>query len=240
MEDESSGTSKEPSIAELPKHILSLIAMQGALLSLKQQRAGIASLLDIDDSKFVRISVALTFFAGSSIGAAYILEARPNSNWGKFMSRLSLLFGALTYILVLVILLPALEIPTLLFWIICFVSFIVVYSYPYLKTLFTDAVGAFKNLPQYVNNAIARCFPMKPDEEEQSGHVQQIPRSIPAQIEPPMLELPSSIKAMDNQIIEDEVAAALQNQQYQNGPHHHLDISDLCATEPAHQWQCAS
>ncbi|CAL2248742.1 unnamed protein product [Prunus armeniaca] len=79
------GTSKEPSIAELHKYILSLIAMQGALLSLKQQRAEMASLLDIDDPNFVRISVALTFFRGASIGAAYILKARPNSNWGKFI-----------------------------------------------------------------------------------------------------------------------------------------------------------
>ncbi|CAL8138139.1 unnamed protein product [Prunus armeniaca] len=227
MEEKSLATSKEPSIAELPKHILSLIAMQGALLSLKQQRAGMASLLDIDDPNVVRVSVALTFFGGSSIGAAYILEARPNSNWGKFMSKLSLLFGALTYILVLVILLPALEIPTLLFWIICFVSFIAVYSYPYLKTLFTGAVGAFENLQENIKNMIiARCFTSKPDEEEQSGHVQQIPGSIPALIQPPMLESPFSIKAMDDQIIEDEVAAALQNQQYQNGRHHHLDISD--------------
>ncbi|XP_008229418.1 PREDICTED: uncharacterized protein LOC103328784 [Prunus mume] len=201
--------------------------MQGALLSLKQQRAGMASLLDIDDPNFVRISVALTFFGGSSIGH-YILEASPNSNWGKFMSRLSLLFGALTYILVLGILLPALEIPSLLFWIICFVSFIAVSSYPYLKTLFTGAVGAFENLQENVKNMIiARCFT-----SEQSGHVQQIPGSVPAQIEPPMLESPISIKAMDDQIIEDEVPAALQNQQYQNGPHNHLDISDLCGLPP--------
>ncbi|CAL9013199.1 unnamed protein product [Prunus brigantina] len=128
------GRSEQPTIAELHKYILSLIAMLSALLSLKQQRAGMASLLDIDDPNFVSISVALTFYGGVSIGAACILEAHPNSNWGKLMSNLSLFFGALTYILELMILVPALGVAALLFWIICFVSFMTVYSYPYLKS----------------------------------------------------------------------------------------------------------
>ncbi|PQM37185.1 uncharacterized protein Pyn_39941 [Prunus yedoensis var. nudiflora] len=164
MGEKSLATSKEPAISELPKYILSLITMQVAVLSLRRQRAGMPSLLDIDEPNFG--SVALTLFGGSSIGAAYILKARPNSNWGKFMSTLGLLFGALTYILVLVILVPDLETPALLCWIFCFLIFIGVSSYPYLKTLFTGAVGAFENLQDFVmNRIIAHCFPMKRDEE---------------------------------------------------------------------------
>ncbi|CAL8138135.1 unnamed protein product [Prunus armeniaca] len=57
------GTSKELSIAELHKYILSLIAMQGALLSQKQQRAEMASLLDIDDPNFGGHQLALLIYS---------------------------------------------------------------------------------------------------------------------------------------------------------------------------------
>ncbi|CAL2250152.1 unnamed protein product [Prunus armeniaca] len=70
------------------------------------------------------------------------------------MDKICLLFGALALVLELVILVPALGLSALLLWIVCFVSFIAVYSYPYLKILFTRAVGgvvhAFKTLREYL------------------------------------------------------------------------------------------
>ncbi|KAI5340909.1 hypothetical protein L3X38_020183 [Prunus dulcis] len=143
--------------------------MLGVLLSLKQ-RAGMTSLFDTNHLIFVMLVVALTVYCGALIGATYILKAHSNSNFGKFVSSLSLSFGALTFILELMILVPYLGSAALLIW---FVSFVAVYLYPYIKTWFTSAVGGIvhtcENLIEYLKNMIiARCFTMKPD-EEQSG-----------------------------------------------------------------------
>ncbi|PQM40499.1 hypothetical protein Pyn_15174 [Prunus yedoensis var. nudiflora] len=141
--------------------------MLGVLLQLKQG-AGTKSLFDTDYQTIVILIVVLIVYNGSLIGGTYIRHAHLiNSDLGKFMSKISLLFGALALGLELVILVPALGVAALLFWLIWFVGF-VVYSYPYVETLFTKAVGAFEKLKEYLKNMIiACCFTM--NSEDRTG-----------------------------------------------------------------------
>ncbi|CAL8140172.1 unnamed protein product [Prunus armeniaca] len=162
-------TSKEPYIKALHKYMVSLIFMQGVFLQLKQT-SGMTSLFDTDYSTLVILIVALIIYGGSLIGYTYIFYADLNPNLAKFMSNIGLLFGALALVLELVILVPILGLGFLFFWVIWFVSFVVVCLSPYVKTLFTSAVGgviqAFEKLKEYLNMIIA-CFTMEP--EEQNG-----------------------------------------------------------------------
>ncbi|CAL9014066.1 unnamed protein product [Prunus brigantina] len=162
-------TSKEPYIRALHKYIVSLITMLGVFLQLKQE-GGMTSLFDTDYPTFVILIIALIIYGGSLIGSTYILYADLNPDLAKFMSNISLLFGALALVLELVILVPNLGLGFLFFWDIWFVSFVVFYSSPYSKTLFTSVVGgvvqAFEKLKEYLNMIIA-CFTMEP--EEQNG-----------------------------------------------------------------------
>ncbi|PQP97624.1 hypothetical protein Pyn_18228 [Prunus yedoensis var. nudiflora] len=131
------------------------MAILAGLLQLKQG-AGKKSLFDTDYPTIVILIVALILYSGSLIGGIYIRQAH-SINLGKFMSKISLLFGALALVLELVILVPALGVASLLFWLVWFVGFVAVYSYPYVKTLFTKAVGAFERLKEYLKNMIIAC-----------------------------------------------------------------------------------
>ncbi|KAI5314224.1 hypothetical protein L3X38_043400 [Prunus dulcis] len=136
--------------------------MLGVLIQLKQG-ARTKSLFDTDYPTVVILIVVLIVYSGSLIGQAHLI----NSDLGKFMSKISLLFGALTLVLELVILVPALGVAALLFWICWFVSFVAVYSYPYVKTLYKSVVAGvvefFENLKECLKNMImiiGRCFTM--------------------------------------------------------------------------------
>lgn len=133
--------------------------MLGVLLQLKQG-AGTKSLFVTDYPTIVILIVVLIVYSGSLIGSTYIRQAHLiNSDLGKFMSKISLLFGALALVLELVILVPALGVAALLFWIGWFVSFVAVYSYPYVKTLYKSAVAgvvqAFEKLKEYLKNMVS-------------------------------------------------------------------------------------
>ncbi|KAH0994297.1 hypothetical protein GBA52_018161 [Prunus armeniaca] len=73
------------------------------------------------------------------------------------MSKISFLFGVLALVLKLVVLVPALGVASLLFWLVWFVGFVAVYSYPHVKTLFTKEVGAFEKLKEYLKNMVSAC-----------------------------------------------------------------------------------
>ncbi|CAL9014065.1 unnamed protein product, partial [Prunus brigantina] len=162
-------TSKEPYIKALHKYMVSVFFMLGMFLQLKQA-AEMTTLFDTDYPTFVILIVALIIYGGSLIGYTYILYVDLNPDLAKFMSNIGLLFGALALVLELVILVPNLGLGFLFFWVILFVSFVVVYLSPYVKTLFTSAVGGvvqvFEKLKEYLNMIIA-CFTMEP--EEQNG-----------------------------------------------------------------------
>ncbi|KAL6287568.1 hypothetical protein ACE6H2_011958 [Prunus campanulata] len=132
--------------------------MLGVFLQLKQA-AGTTSLFDTDYLTLVILIVALIIYKGTLIGSTYIHYADLNLDLAKFMSNISLLFGALALVLELVILVPNLGLGALFFWFIWFVSFVVVYASPYVKTLFTSAVGgvvqAYEKLKEYLNMIIA-------------------------------------------------------------------------------------
>ncbi|ONI19133.1 hypothetical protein PRUPE_3G260800 [Prunus persica] len=149
----SCNTSREPSIRAFHKYICFVITILAVFLQLKQE-SGTISLFDADYPSFVILIVAIIIYGWSLIGGTYIRQAHLNSDLAKFIDNISLLSGALALVLELVILVPALGLFTLLFWIVCFVSFIAVYSYPYLKTLFTRTVGgvvhAFEKLREYL------------------------------------------------------------------------------------------
>lgn len=139
--------------------------MLGVLLQLKQG-AGVTSLFDTDYLALVSLIVALIVYIWSLIGSTYMLYLNPDL--ATFMNKISLLFGALAFILELVILVPNLGLAALLFWIVWFVSFVVVYSSPYVKTLFTNTVAgvvqAFKFFKEYLNIIIV-CFTVKHEEQ---------------------------------------------------------------------------
>ncbi|CAL8168012.1 unnamed protein product [Prunus armeniaca] len=160
-------TSRELSTRAFHKYICFVITILGVFFQLKQG-SGKVSLFDEDYTSFVILIVAIIVYGGSLIGGTYIRKARLNLDLAIFMDKISLLFGALALVLELVILVPALGLSTLLFWIVCFGSFIAVYSYPFLKTLFTRAVGgvvhAFENLREYLPDAC--CFAMKSNEDQ--------------------------------------------------------------------------
>ncbi|CAL2249747.1 unnamed protein product [Prunus armeniaca] len=132
--------------------------MLGVFFQLKQT-AGTTSLFETDYLTLVILIVALIIYGGTLIGSTYILYTHLSLDLAKFMSNISLLFGALVLVLELVILVPNLGLGALLFWVVWFVSFVVVYSSPYVKTLFTSAVGgvvqAFEKLKEYLNMIIA-------------------------------------------------------------------------------------
>ncbi|PQM40494.1 hypothetical protein Pyn_15169 [Prunus yedoensis var. nudiflora] len=146
-------TSKELSTRAFHKYICFFITILSGFLQLKQG-FGTTSLFDANYLSFVILIVAINVYGVLLIGSTYIRKARLNSNLAKIMDKISLLSGALALVLELVILVPALGLSALLFWIVCFVSFIAVYSYPYLKTLFARAVGgvahAFEKLREYL------------------------------------------------------------------------------------------
>ncbi|CAL8141026.1 unnamed protein product [Prunus armeniaca] len=158
-------TTKELSTRAFHKYICFVITILGVLFQLKQG-SGKISLFDTDYTSFVILIVAIIVYGGSLICGTYIRQARLNLDLAIFMDKISLLFGALVLVLELVILVPALGLSALLFWIVCFVSFIAVYSYAFLKTLFTRAVGgvvhAFENLKEYLSAVC--CFAMESDE----------------------------------------------------------------------------
>ncbi|ONI19134.1 hypothetical protein PRUPE_3G260900, partial [Prunus persica] len=147
----------ELSTRRFHQYICFVITILGVFFQLKQG-SGKISLFDANYLSFVILIVAIIVYGGSLIGATYIRQAHPNSDLAKFMDNISLLCGALVFVLELVILVPALGLSALLFWIGCFVSFIAVYLYPYLKTLFTRTVGgvvhAFKKLKEYLPTAL--------------------------------------------------------------------------------------
>ncbi|CAL2250155.1 unnamed protein product [Prunus armeniaca] len=116
--------------------------MLGVLLQLKQG-SGTTSLFDTHHQTVVILIVALVVYGGSLIGSAYIHQAHLD-----------------------------LGLAALLFWIFWFVTFVAVYSYPYVKTLFTSAVAgvvhAFEKLDEYLKNMVIARFTVKL-KEEQSG-----------------------------------------------------------------------
>ncbi|CAL8141054.1 unnamed protein product [Prunus armeniaca] len=113
---------------------------------------------ETDYPTIVILIVVLIVYCGSLIGGTYIHQAHLiNSDLGKFMSKISFLFGVLALVLKLVVLVPALGVASLLFWLVWFVGFVAVYSYPHVKTLFTKAVGAFEKLKEYLKNMVSAC-----------------------------------------------------------------------------------
>ncbi|CAL8141016.1 unnamed protein product [Prunus armeniaca] len=116
--------------------------MLGVLFQLKQG-VGATSLFNTDYLTVVILIVALVIYGRSLIGTTYISQAHLNLDLEKFMSNISLLFGLVSVVLELVILVPDLGLAALFFWIVWFVSFV-----------------------EYLNMIIA-CFTMKP--EEQAG-----------------------------------------------------------------------
>ncbi|CAL8141036.1 unnamed protein product [Prunus armeniaca] len=83
---------------------------------------------------------------------------------------ISLLFGALAVVLELMILVLALGVAALLFWIGCLVCFVAVN--PYVKILYKSVVAgvvqAFEKLKEYLKNMIiACCFTM--NSEDRTG-----------------------------------------------------------------------
>ncbi|CAL9014357.1 unnamed protein product, partial [Prunus brigantina] len=161
--------SKERSTKAVHKYIFFLISMLGVLLQLKQG-ARMTSLFDTNYATIVILIVALTLYGGSLIGSTYIHQARLNSDLEKFMTKISLLFGTLALVLELVILVPNLGLAALLLWIVCFISFVALYTWLYVKILykfaFAGVVYGFKKLKEYVNMIIAH---FTVEAEEQSG-----------------------------------------------------------------------
>ncbi|CAL9014358.1 unnamed protein product, partial [Prunus brigantina] len=152
---------KETSTKALHKYIFYLITMLGVLLQLKQ---GASSLFDTDYPTVVILILALVVYGGSLIGATYINQDHLYLNLEKFMTKISLLFGAVSVVLELVILVPNLGLAALFFWIVWFVSFVGEYTCLYLETLYKSAIArivqAFEKLKEYV----AR-FTVRPDEQ---------------------------------------------------------------------------
>ncbi|PQM40492.1 hypothetical protein Pyn_15167 [Prunus yedoensis var. nudiflora] len=143
--------------------------MLGVFLQLKQG-AGMTSLFNTYYITLVILIVTLILYGGSLIGGTYILQAHLNSDLAKFMTKISLFLGALAVVLELKILVPDLGLAALIFWIVCFMSFVALYSWVYVKTLYKSAfagvVYGFEKLKEYVNMIFA-SFTVKA--EEQTG-----------------------------------------------------------------------
>ncbi|KAB2610314.1 hypothetical protein D8674_018346 [Pyrus ussuriensis x Pyrus communis] len=147
----------------------SLITMLGVFIQLKQG-AGNVSLFDTDYPTMVSLIVALIAYSGSLIGSKIVhIQARPNSDLAKsIINKISLLFGTLTLILEVVILVPGLGLAAVFFWVVWFASVVAEYACKYLEALYTSVVASvvhtFGKLKEHLN-MIIRQFAAEPEEQ---------------------------------------------------------------------------
>ncbi|CAL8141010.1 unnamed protein product [Prunus armeniaca] len=141
--------------------------MLAMFFQLKQGDGG-TSLFDTYYITFVILIVVLILYGGLLIGGAYILQAHLNSDLAKFITKISLFLGTLALVLELMILVPHLGFAALVFWIVCFMSFVALHSWVYMKTLYKSAfagvVYGFEKLKEYVNMIFA-SFTVKAEEQ---------------------------------------------------------------------------